>query len=507
MKKRFRRYFLNKYSIIILIVIVIGGYFYFRSRGVAVKPESALATIGNVIERVSVTGKVSPISKADLAFEKSGVLTVVNVKVGDKVKKGDVLASLDSASDQANLQSAEAKLADMSRSLRPEELGVEQAKLNSVGSSLESSRQDALNAARTGYIQAMTAITNSIDSLFENPQTVNPNIKIQVQSSDQKNIIDYERITVTETFNRWKADLNAATSTTSAGILIGNALNYSNAIKSFLNDLSVQVNYLNPGNSGMSQSQIDTDVAIMNTGLSGLNQAISSITTAQAALTAATSAYNEAKNNYLLKNAGNSPEAIASQKATVDSYRAALVKNQLISPIDGLVTRVDPSVGEFVAAGSSGFSVQSEYGYKIEAYVPEADIAKIALNNSASTTLDAYGQYVDFPALVTTVDPAETVLEGVPTYKVTLQFTNHDPRVRSGMTANLEILTHEQDHVLTVPTRAIVDENGRKSIRILNSDSLTFHSVPVTVGLKGSDGNTEIISGLKSGDKVVTYVK
>ena len=52
--------------------------------------------------------------------------------------------------------------------------------------------------------------------------------------------------------------------------------------------------------------------------------------------------------------------------------------------------------------------------------MPEADIAKVAIGDLASSTLDAYGSYVDFPAQVTMIDPAETVIEGVPTYKVTL---------------------------------------------------------------------------------------
>ena len=52
----------------------------------------------------------------------------------------------------------------------------------------------------------------------------------------------------------------------------------------------------------------------------------------------------------------------------------------------------------------------------------------------ADVTLDAYGSGVIFQARVDIIDPAETVLDGVPPYKVTLDFVSADPRIRSGMT-------------------------------------------------------------------------
>ena len=123
-------------------------------------------------------------------------------------------------------------------------------------------------------------------------------------------------------------------------------------------------------------------------------------------------------------------------------------------------------------------------------------------------TLDAYGSDIIFDAAVTLMDPAETVLEGVPTYKVTLQFVKADDRIRSGMTANTEILTHEHDGVLYIPTRAIIiNDDGSRSVRVLNKDGKTFATSTVKIGLKGSSGTTEIVSGVKVGDKVVTYIK
>jgi HlyD family secretion protein len=173
----------------------------------------------------------------------------------------------------------------------------------------------------------------------------------------------------------------------------------------------------------------------------------------------------------------------------------------------GVVTRVDPDIGEFVSPGTVTFSVISDGDFKVEAYVPEADIAKVTIGDFASTTLDAYGQYIDFPTVVTAVDPAETVLEGVPTYRIVLQFLDKDIRIKSGMTANLDILTNERKGVITIPSRAVITEDDKKVVRIVGPDGKSFSNVPVVLGLKGSDAMIEVISGLAIGDKVVTYIK
>jgi len=491
MKKHLKRYLRSKWLWAIVIIAAVIVFFVLRRGPAAPNFEYATAAVGNVVERVSVTGKVSPVGKAGLAFEKSGVITTVNVKVGDRVKKGDIVATLDSAGDRAALASAQATLADVSRSLTPQELSVQQ-------SALAAARSDAVNAAHDSLVKAQDAIFNHADSLFNSPQSANPSINIATQSSAEQLSIDNERIGIGDMFSAWTREL-AQASTIDPVTLVSDARGHLNSVKSFLNDLSAIVSRQNKTGSGLSQAQIDAYVATMNAALSTMNAAVDSVTGASAALTSAQSAYD-------LKLSGNSYQSIAAQSAKVAQAEAELAKDKLVSPMSGIITQADPNVGEFAAAGQSGFSVQDE-DYKIEAFVPEADIAKIAIGDLSSTTLDAYGSDTDFPAVVMLIDPAETVLEGVPTYKVTLLFMDKDSRVRSGMTANLDILTHERGSVVAIPNRAVTDDNGSKSVRIVSADGKTYAAVPVATGLKGSDGRIEIVSGVKAGDKVVTYVK
>lgn len=506
MKKKIIHYLKNKYVIIGLSVLVIIILIVIVRGGSNTNIESATVAYANVIEKVSVTGKISPLGKADLAFQKSGALAKVNVVVGQQIKKGQVLASLDGSGDWASLTSAKATLADMQRSLTPQELALEQSKVNSAQTTLEDVKVSTLNAVHDGYVKAQGAIFNYSDSFFDNPQSANPSLNIRSQSSSFESRINNQRVVISELFTRWSSEINKATASSSV-TLVNNSSVYISTIKNFMTDVAFAVNDLLPGNSGLSQTVINEKIATMNSGLALLNQAISAIATAKNNLNDAISNANQIQNQYNLKISGNSTESIAAQNAKVNQAYAEFAKNSVVSPIDGIVTRADPNVGEYVSAGQSGFAVQSHGEYKVEAYVAESDIAKISLGDKADITLDAYGSDVVFKASVNTIDPAETVFEGVPTYKIIILFDNKDDRIRSGMTANIDILTDRREYVLAIPTRAVINDDGKKNVRVLRSNGKDYDIVPVKVGLKGSDGIIEIVSGLEEGTKVVTYIK
>ena len=508
MKKSFvSKYIKNKYFYIGVIVVIVAVYYFFFTGNTKKTFDFAAAKYGDIEERVSVTGKVSPIEKADLAFEKAGRITSTRVKVGDRINKGDILATLDSNTDRANLNSALAKLADMTRSLNAPELASEESKLSSYKIAMDNAKKDALNTGRTALALTQSAIFTYSDTFFDNPQSANPTINIRTDSPSMENIINQKRASVTDVFNKWKLDLANATTSDSAQGLIDSISQYETQIKSFIDDLNSIVSGLNTSNSGLPRSSIDSKVTVMNTALTTLNQAISSVSSTKTALDNAISAYNQSYSGFVLKSSGSSAESIRAQRSVVEAYKAELEKNTLVAPISGTITKVGPELGEYVNPGSIQFSIISEGQYKVEAYVPEADIAKIKMGDKASTTLDAYGQSIDFPTIVTFIDPAETILEGVPTYKITLQFVYQDSRIKSGMTANLDIKTNERRNVLIIPSRAVVIEENEKTARLVNQDGKDFSLIPIKIGLKGSDGMSEVISGIKEGDKVVTYIK
>jgi len=102
---------------------------------------------------------------------------------------------------------------------------------------------------------------------------------------------------------------------------------------------------------------------------------------------------------------------------------------------------------------------------------------------------------------VVKIDPAETIIEGVATYKTTLQFEKSDGRIKSGMTANIDISTDKRENVLVIPQRAVVSEGAGKFVMVDNGTS-NPEKRKIETGLRGIDGNIEVISGLSEGEKI-----
>ena len=97
------------------------------------------------------------------------------------------------------------------------------------------------------------------------------------------------------------------------------------------------------------------------------------------------------------------------------------------------------------------------------------------------------------------------MVEGVSTYKVTLEFFEEDEKIKSGMTADLDIKTDKRSGVVYVPQRAVITQDGEKFVQVLGGGQVK--EVPVKTGLRGSDGRVEIMEGVKEGDKVVVTFK
>src|SRR3989344_4811124 len=386
---------------------------------------------------------------------------------------------------EANVASQVAKLSELKAGMRPEQLQIDQARLDNAQTALAISIQDA-------YAKSYDAIMNKSDKLFYAPR-LDPQINIFTGSTQLKIDINRDRLLIENMFVNWASSVSQLTPQ-NAGILSGVADANTQFIKLFLDKIALMLNDLSSGSS-MTQTQIEGYKADISGARSSVYGAISSLKSAKASL-------DVAQKQLDFDLAGATPADLAVQEAQLykaradaDNYRVQLDRTILKSPIDGTVAKQDAKIGQIAAANVTVVSVISGSAMEIDAYVPEADIAKLKVGNSANVTLDAYGSDVVFAAKVAIIDPAETVIEGVANYKTTILFVNDDERLKSGMTANVDILADRRENVIAIPQRVIVmKEDGNKYILLWEGRS--SKEVSVQVGLRGSDGNTEIVSGV-----------
>lgn len=495
-----------------MLVVFAGGVaYYFTRPPAAPNYETTPVKKGTVIQEVSMTGKVESDSVVSLAFERSGRVVSEPVPVGARVKRGDVLVRLDTkevealrSQARANLDFEIANLALLKSGTRSEDIAVTEAQVRSAESAVtdaHASLSDKLSSAST---ITNDAIFNKTDYLFDNPRTINPHAIFPVADQQLVSKIEQERAGLSSELKQF----TLVETDFEAGLTMHK--DYFNDVKKYLDDLASAVNAVTPS-SQFSQTTIDgwkANVSLARVNASG---AISALLSTEQAYRATDAALVVANNQLALKKAGATPEAVSAEEAkirgvnaSIANYDAQMGKSVIVAPFSGLVTKQDAKLGETVAPNSPVVALMSDGVFKITVNVPEVDVAKLSVGDGAKVTLDAYGTDVLFRATVTSIDPAETVLEGVSTYKATLRFDASDARIRSGMTANIDILTDKRENALYVPSRAVFTRNEKKYVKIPNGLTITADT-EVTAGLRGSDGSIEILSGLTEGQTIVTF--
>ena len=245
------------------------------------------------------------------------------------------------------------------------------------------------------------------------------------------------------------------------------------------------------------------------------------LSAAQAKLNEAQNALASAQDELALKQAGSTKEQLGLQQAKVrqaranvqaqkaqiaqatansENAQAQIGKTIIRSPIEGTVTKFDGKVGEIVAASAPLVSVMSLAKFEIEANIPEVDIGSLGIGNPVIITLDALPGN-EFFGKVVRINPAETIVDGVVNFKVTVAFDTPDPRFKSGLTANLRIETARHTGVLILPEFAIVETDKGTFVR--KGSGSSTKDIPVGVGIRGEDSNVEILSGVSEGESVI----
>ena len=472
-------------SILVGVVIIAGATFLISSRSqhfATTKVERK-----DITDSITATGKVQALDNVSLAFDKSGSVARVNVKVGDSVSAGQTLGALSSDELYANLEGTQADL-------KAEQEKLSQLQSNSTDNSTElaTAKHKLTDSIQGAFTAADDAIRNKTDQFFTNPDTSYPTITFAFDNNDLKEKINKDRITVGETLTSLKlmnSGMNADTVTNADAEKVRG---YLTSIKSYVDEVADAVNDFKSNNT-LSQTMIDkykSDVAISRTNLSA---SLSNLTASQDVLRS-TSA-----------NAPVQQTRVAKAQSAVDEIQSQINHTLITAPFAGVVTKAEPKVGEFFAAGTPAFALMTKDAFKVEIQIPEVDLAKIAVGDKTTITLDAYGTGNTFNAHVSAIDPAETVTNGIGTYKVTLLFDKGDSKIYSGMTANVEILAQTVSGALVVPSRAVIRRGNDKFVLVTELSGKNFAEHKITIGIANANGFTEILSGLNEGDLVASF--
>lgn len=202
--------------------------------------------------------------------------------------------------------------------------------------------------------------------------------------------------------------------------------------------------------------------------------------------------------------------AVRQAEAQEGAAYARLSDTQIVSPIAGVVTAVSVDVGESAAMGSSVVTVLSDgEDFEVTVELPEADVAKVSEGQAADVTFDALGDDLVFAGTISHVDPAQKLIEGVVYYeaKVLINAESDLSAIKPGMSATVTIHTSAREDALYVPSRAVLERDGVKYVRVPTGEEGAFEERTVMVGLRGDGGMLQIVSGVSEGETVIVSLR
>jgi RND family efflux transporter MFP subunit len=537
-------------SISLAAILLVGSVFYYFNSSRKATYDFVAVKNADIKADVAVTGKTKAAEEVDLAFEKSGKLSKIYVKVGDLVKADQPLAQLSANDLSAQLNQAQAAYLAQVANLAGLQQGASQADLNvtktQVGNAEQTIADAQLNLANTknkaqsdlgnlyakakdilndASLKSNDAIVNNAGNFFTNIQSNTPKYDYTTYYSTFQSQVESEYANVYQLNTDLKNKMNVLSD--DQAIIDSELTVAKTQLQSELNFLRDLIDLLDKSNNieankagwesgiGLSANSINAAIIAINseqqaiTAQNTLNKNL--ITAAQSQLDQAKNSLATADSQLSLKKAGATHEQLLAQQAMVQSalanvqnVQAQLAKSTLVSPIDGVISKQDGSAGEIVAANAPIISVLSNAKYQVETQIPEAEVGNVKIGQLANVNLDAYGTTKNFTAKVISIDLASNMTTGVPTYKTTLEFAADDQAIKAGLSANLEIIIAEHKNVLVVPQSSVL-KSGEKNFVIVDNNSQKGEQRQVNIGITSDDGLIEIISGLSANERVAYF--
>lgn len=242
----------------LVALLAVGGWFAFGHKDKAGQASATSiertvdVTSGTLARTVSASGTISAADTEDLSFSSSGTVTAVNVKAGDAVKKGQVLATIDSASLRASVTEAEASVADA------------EAKLSSDQTASATSAQIAADESNLASLQAQLT---SAQTALAGAELVSPitgtiaTVDLTVGQQLGGNGTSGTRITGTGTGSgQSSATLGSGSGSTGAGATQGAGSSTSSSTS------SGQIEVISTGSYVVKLNVDDTDIANVEVG-------------------------------------------------------------------------------------------------------------------------------------------------------------------------------------------------------------------------------------------------
>lgn len=481
----------------ILIVAIIGGRFFVIGGKKATLANQQMiqeftsVEKGNIELTVTGSGAIESSSTKDVAAEVSAKVKAVNIKVGDIVKKGDILFELDSSDLETQIRNKQKTVTNYQKTVNEYNEDIKNLNVYSDVS---------------GYIKNLT---------IDKGDEVNKNSKIF-------EIVDDSYYVFTTNF-RYNSN-NPIEIGDTVTMMINESFEHMEGTVSKVSDFKehyeyggemqeVEVKVENPGYTleGITVSQIaittkNNLMAISTATFEGLESVsfkcptsgtVAQLNVNEGSYVTPDTLIMTLENEDLYENLSDAKNSLSDALTELSDIKEDYSFYTITAPIDGVVTSVDVNVDDYVRSESTIAKIVNNTEVKFEISVDELDILDIEIGQEAKVTIDALEETETTPLIghVTEIALEGTNMNSVTSYPVTISLAGSD-EIRMGMNCTTEIVVDSAKDVLVIPVEAV--EARRNKYYVTMEDDTQRE---IEIGIYDED-YIEIVSGLTEGEKV-----
>ena len=485
---------------IMLVTIVLFSIFFmfvfYRSKPVTLAvSENKFATVrkGDITVSISGSGTIESASTKNIVAEVSANVKDVYVEVGDKVSKGDVLFELDSSDLETQIRNKQRSVSNLSKTVSEYKEDVNNLKIY---------------ASTNGYVTNLkydkgdTVSKNSV--LFEvvDSSTYKLETQIYYNANNPVTVGDSVRMMFVETFVYIDGVVSKVSDIKEQSTLGGQLQ-------------TVDIKVVNPGYTlegvKVSNISIKTQQGLTATGVgvaefvtneaksfkSSSSGTIKEIYISEGCYIEENELIIVLENDDLYDNLSDARLSLSDANTELSDIKSDYSFYTITSPIDGVITSLSVSEGDYVRSETTLAKVVNNYDIKFDIEVDELDILDLEVGQEAKVTIDAIEETTFKPIVgkISEIALEGTTMSDVTSYPVTISLEGNDS-IRMGMNCSAEIVIKSANDVLILPVEAIDSKRNKYYVTLENGETKE-----VKVGIYNED-YIEIISGLSEGDKV-----
>ncbi|MDX1934961.1 MAG: efflux RND transporter periplasmic adaptor subunit, partial [Capsulimonadales bacterium] len=531
------------------LVIGVGGWMVTRQNGDnAIIYRTAVVERKDLRQTVSATGTVQPFKVVDIKSRAGGEIIRLAVEVGDRVKKGQLIARIDptdsntafrqatadvSAADARIRQTeqtltlqkltAETGVAQAAASVRAAAANVRAAEVRLVQARKQSTAQPLLTEA--AIRQARASLTAAEQNLRQLRSAGDPTARAEARTGlaaaratlvNAENNLRRQKQLLAKGFvaqaavDTAQAQYDNARADVEAAATRAETVGVSQEAQIRVAEARVAEARETVANAETNRVNIELRRQDVRNAEAGLSQARAALAQAQANLRTA-----EANRLQVGIRAADIESARAQYeraRAARENTRVVLDQTTIVSPRDGVVLQKYVEEGTIIASGSAFSSTDGQGIVQlgdltkvyVDAAVDETDISSVRVGQPVKLTFDSLPD-VNVEGTVQRIEPRGTTDQNITTIKTRIELKDPKEELRPGLNAECEFIVAEKKDVVVIPSRAVRTEKGKKFVQVMVGDEKQGgkpEQREIKVGMETSDA-VEVLDGLKEGEKVV----